>query len=170
MTPIEVVGLTVLILVLFLGLFSILFGFPGTIVILLAGVVYSLLTGFDRIGLKILLLLAGISLSAELLEFYLGVRGAARFGASKKSIGASLIGAAAGAVLMTPFLFGLGTLIGAFLGGFLGTFIVEIMRRKELKPAMRASYGAVAGRIAGIFVKGCFAFAMIVIILSAVYS
>jgi uncharacterized protein YqgC (DUF456 family) len=170
LTPLEAVGLTVFILVLFLGMLSILFGLPGTIIILLAGFVYSLLTGFDRIGLKILFLLAGISLTAELLEFYLGVRGAAKFGASKSSIAASLVGAFTGALLMTPFLLGLGTLLGAFLGGFFGTFIVEIIRRRDLKPAMRASYGAVAGRVAGIFVKGCFALIMIVIILSAVYS
>jgi len=75
LTPIEAVGLTVFILVLFLGIFSILFGFPGTIIILLASIVYSLITGFEKIGLKIILILAGISLSAELLEFYLGSQG-----------------------------------------------------------------------------------------------
>lgn len=170
MTPIEAVGLTVFILVLFLGFFSILFGFPGTIVILLASVAYSLLTGFEKIGFKILIILAGISLLAELLEFYLGIRGAAKFGASKGSITASLIGAVVGAILMTPFLLGFGTLIGAFLGGFAGTFLVEIARRNDLKPAMRASFGAIAGRVAGILAKGCFALIMIVIILSAVYS
>jgi uncharacterized protein len=170
LTPIEAVGLTVFILVLLLGVFSILFGLPGTIVILLACIVYSLLTGFEKFGFKIILILAGISLLAELLEFYLGFRGAAKFGASKGSIMASLIGAVAGAVLMTPFLLGLGTLIGAFLGGFAGTFIVEIIHRKDLKPAMRASYGAVAGRVAGILAKGCCALIMIVIVLSAIYS
>lgn len=170
MTPIEAVGLTVFILILFLGIFSILFGFPGTIIILLASVLYSMLTGFDRIGIRVLFILAGISLTAELLEFYLGIRGAAKFGASKGNIVASLIGAVAGAVIMTPFLLGLGTLTGAFLGGFAGTFIVEIIRRKDLKPAMRASYGAVAGRVAGTLAKGFFALLMIVMVLSAIYS
>lgn len=170
MTPIEAVGLTVFILVLFLGFFSILFGIPGTIIILLASIVFSVLTGFEKIGFKIILVLAGISLLAELLEFYLGIRGAARFGASKGSIIASLIGAVAGAVLMTPFLLGLGTLVGAYLGGFAGTFIVEIAHRKEMKPALRASYGAVAGRIAGILAKGCCALVMIAVILSTIYS
>lgn len=170
MTPIEAVGLTVFILILFLGIFSILFGFPGTIVILLASIVYALLTGFEKIGFKILIALVGLSLSAELLEFYLGVRGAAKFGASKGGIAASLVGAVAGAVLMTPFLMGLGTVAGAFLGGFAGTFIVEMIRRGDLKPAMRASYGAVAGRVAGTLAKGCLALIMVVIVLSAIYS
>jgi len=170
LTPIEAVGLTVFILILFLGIFSILFGFPGTIVILLASIVYALLTGFEKIGFKILIALLGLSLSAELLEFYLGVRGAAKFGASKAGIAASLVGAIAGAVLMTPFLLGLGTVVGAFLGGFAGTFIVEMIRRRDLKPAMRASYGAVAGRVAGTLTKGCLALVMVAIVLSAIYS
>ncbi len=170
MTPIETAGLTFFILVLFFGIFSILFGFPGTILILLASIVYAVLTGFEKIGFMMILVLGAISLVAELLDFYLGIRGAVRVGATKGSIAASLIGAAIGALLLTPFLLGFGTLIGAFLGGAAGTFIIELARQKDLKPAMRITYGSLIGRIFGVFAKGFCALVMIVIILSAIYS
>ena len=57
MTPLEVGGLTLFILVLLLGTFSILFGFPGTVIILIDAVVYGAITGFEKIGLKILITL-----------------------------------------------------------------------------------------------------------------
>lgn len=170
MSPFEVAGLTIFILVLFIGIFSIIFGFPGTVIILIDAVVYSLITGFKTIGWKILIVLIILSLLAETLDFMLGSAGAKRFGSSKKGIVASLIGGIAGAILMTPFLLGLGAVIGAFLGGFAGTFLVELIERKKLKPAVRAGYGNLIGRIAGIFAKSFFALVMIIIILSTIYS
>jgi hypothetical protein len=168
--PLETAGLTVFILVLFIGIFSTLFGFPGTIIILLASVIFAALTGFAKLGFKIILVLAMLSFAAEMLDFYLGVRGAARFGASKKGVVASVIGGVAGAILMTPFFFGLGTLMGAFFGGFAGTLTVELLRQKHLKPAMRASYGAVLGRMAGLMAKGGCAMAMTIMVLYNIYS
>ena len=57
MTPLEIGGLTLFILVLLFGAFSILFGFPGTVIILIDAVVYAAITGFGRIGFKILVTL-----------------------------------------------------------------------------------------------------------------
>jgi len=170
LSPFEVAGLTIFILILFIGIFSIIFGFPGTIIILIDAVIYSLITGFEKIGWKIIIVLIIISLLAETFDFMLGSAGAKRFGSSKKGIVASVIGGIAGAMIMTPFLLGLGALIGAFLGGFTGIFLVELIEQKKLKPAVRAGYGALIGRIAGVFAKSFFALAMIIIILSTIYS
>jgi len=74
-TPLEYAGLTVFILVLLIGFFSILMGLPGTLVILFDVLVYALVTGFDRIGFKILLTLVVISAIAASLEFLLGSPG-----------------------------------------------------------------------------------------------
>ncbi|MFB3926341.1 MAG: DUF456 domain-containing protein [Syntrophales bacterium] len=170
MTPLEIAGLTAFILILFLGLFSTLFGLPGTLIILTAAVVYSFITGFQTIGFKIILCLIVISVLAETLEFLLNVTGAARFGASREGITVSIIGALIGAALMTPLLLGLGTLVGALLGAFTGILLVELIRQKSLKPAARASYGALLGRITGLFAKSFFALIMVIIVLAAIYS
>jgi uncharacterized protein YqgC (DUF456 family) len=169
-TPLEFAGLTIFILVLLVGFFSILLGLPGTLVILFDVLVYALATGFNRIGFKILLVLVIISAVAESLEFLFGITWAKRYGTSKRGIVASLIGGVIGALLLTPVFMGLGALIGSFLGALLGAFTVEILNQGDLKPAARAGFGALMGRLAGMFAKGLCALAMVIITLMSIYS
>jgi uncharacterized protein YqgC (DUF456 family) len=168
-TPLEIAGLTVFILVLFIGIFSIVFGIPGTAVILLDVILYALITGFERISIKIVLILLVISILAEAIDFSLGVAGAARFGFSGRAIWISLISGFIGAVAMTPLFFGLGT-AGIFLGGFAGVLAIELVQQSKLKPALRTGYGAILGRVAGTLIKGFCALVMIVITMSNIYS
>lgn len=170
MTPLEIAGLTLFILVLLFGAFTVLFGLPGTVIILVDAAVYAAVTGFDRVGIKVLIILLILSILAELADFAVGMAGAVKFGASRKAFWASLIGALIGAAFMTPFLLGFGAVIGAFIGGFAGILIVELLRRQRLKPSLRAAWGATLGRAAGICVKGFFALIMVVITLSSVYN
>ncbi len=166
----EAIGLTLFILVLFAGLFLVIFGLPGTVVILISVILYALATGFSRIGLGTILILVLIALVAESLEFFLGAAGAQRLGASRASIIASVIGGIAGAAMMAPLLLGLGVILGSFIGAFAGVFTVEYAARRRLKPAARASYGALLGRLAGVVAKGFCAVTMIVISLMRIYS
>ncbi len=170
MTPLETAGLALFFLVLFLGMFSTIFGLPGTAIIFLDVLVYAAVTGFHRIGLGVLLALALIMVAAEAIEFFLGVLGAARFGASKQGLWASVLGGILGALLLTPSLLGLGAVAGAFFGGFAGTLLVEMLRQHKLKPAFRAAKGAMLGRIAGTAAKGLLCLLMIAITVSKIYS
>jgi len=170
LTPLEIGGLTLFILVLLFGTLSILYGLPGTIIILIDVVLYAAVTGFERISFKILLTLLMLSVLAELADFAVGMAGAVKFGVSRKAFWASVIGGLIGAALLIPFLLGLGAVAGAFFGGFAGILIVELLRQKRLKPALRAFRGAILGRAAGICVKGVFALAMVVITLTSVYN
>lgn len=170
MTPLEYAGLTIFILVMLIGFFSILLGLPGTLVILFDVLVYALVTRFDKIGLGTLLALVAISALAESLEFLFGITWARRYGTSKRGIAASIVGGIIGAVLLTPVFLGLGALIGSFLGALAGAFAVEILSQRELKPAARAGFGALMGRLAGLFAKGLCGLAMVIITLMAIYS
>ena len=170
MTPFEIVGSTIFILVLFTGIYSIVLGIPGTIIILIDVILYALITGFERIGFMIIVLLIIISILAEAMDFALGMSGAAHFGITKRGIMVSVIGGILGAAVMTPVLLGLGTVIGIFLGGFAGFLVVELIRQAKLKPASRTSYGAILGRVAGTLVKGFCAIVMIVLSLTNIYS
>ncbi len=170
MTPLEIVGLSVFIIILFIGIFSIIFGIPGTVIILIDVILYALITGFERVTIKIILLLLVMSVLAEGIDFSLGVAGAARFGISKKVIWISIISSFIGALALTPFFFGLGTVAGSFLGGFTGTLAVELIEQSRLKPALRIGYRAILGRVAGTLLKGSLALAMVVITMSNVYS
>jgi uncharacterized protein YqgC (DUF456 family) len=170
LSPIEVAGSTIFILALFLGLFSIIFGLPGTIIILLDVVVYGAVTRFETIGFKAILALLLLAAAAEALEFFVGMTAALRFGLSLKTFWASVIGGIVGAMVMTPFFFGLGAILGTFLGGFAGVFLYELVKRSRLKQAFRASYGAILGRVAGTMAKGFLAIVMIIIALTSIYS
>jgi uncharacterized protein len=170
LTPLEIGGLTLFILVLLFGTFSILFGLPGTIIILVDAALYAAVTGFERIGFKILITLLILSILAELADFAVGMAGAVKFGASRTAFWASVIGGLIGAILMMPFWLGLGAVTGGFLGGFIAILIVELLRQNRLKPAIRAAWGAILGRAAGICVKGVFALIMTVITLTSVYD
>ena len=170
MTPLETAGLTVFILVLFMGIFSIVFGIPGTAVILVDVILYALITGFERIGIKIILVLLVISIIAEAIDFSLGMAGAARFGISRRAIWISAISGFVGALVMTPLFLGLGTVAGIFLGGFTGLLAIEMIHQAKLKPALRVGHVAILGRVAGTLIKGFCALAMIVITMSNIYS
>ena len=170
MSPLETAGLTVFILVLFAGIFVTVFGLPGTVIILADVFVYALVTGFDPIGFKVILALTVIAVVAEAADFSLGMIGAARYGASRKGVWAALIGSLAGAAVATPLFTGVGTLLGIFLGGFAGVFLVEYMEQRKLKPAFRASYGAVLGKVGGILIKGLLSVLMVMITLYHIYS
>ncbi|MDD5168108.1 MAG: DUF456 domain-containing protein [Syntrophales bacterium] len=170
MSPIEVAGLTVFIMVLFLGLFSIVFGLPGTLVILLDVLIYSAVTCFDTIGLKVIVVLILLAAAAEALEFFVGMSVAARFGLSAKGFWASIVGGIIGASLMTPMLLGLGTVLGLFMGGLAGVLVAELIRQGHLKPAFRAGYGAILGRLAGTLVKGILGVVMVIVTLTSIYS
>ncbi|MDI6775878.1 MAG: DUF456 domain-containing protein [Syntrophales bacterium] len=170
MSPLEITGLTVFILVLFAGIFSTVFGLPGTLIILFDVILYALCTGFERIGFKIIAVLFIIVLLAETLDFALLMAGAARFRMSKGMIWASVACGFIGAMLLTPAFLGLGAVAGTFLGGFAGMLTVELIRQHRLKPAFRTGYRAIMGRSAGILLKGFSALVMTVITLSNVYS
>ena len=170
MSPLEIGGLTVFILVLFFGAFSVLFGFPGTVIILLDAFVYAAVTGFEKIGFKVLLTLLILSVLAEIADFAVGMAGAAKFGASRRGFWGFLVGGLIGASLLAPFLLGLGIIVGALFGGFLGMTVLELLQRRRLKPSLRAAWGAVLGRAAGTIVKGLFALIMVIITLAGVYS
>jgi uncharacterized protein YqgC (DUF456 family) len=170
LTPLEVGGLTLFILVLLFGTFSILFGFPGTVIIFIDALIYSIITGFEKIGIKILLTLLILSALAEVADFAVGMAGAIKFGVSRKGFWAFTIGGFIGALLMTPLFLGLGLLLGTFLGGVIAILTMELLARNKLKPSLRAAYGSILGRVAGICVKGFFALIMVIITLTSIYS
>ncbi|MFA4916311.1 MAG: DUF456 domain-containing protein [Syntrophales bacterium] len=170
MSPLAITGLTIFISVLLLGVFSTIFGLPGTVIILFDVVIYALCTGFESISCKVIAALIIITLLAEASDFVPLMAGAPRFGLSKRMVWTSVVCGFIGAILLTPVLLGLGIIAGLFLGGLVGMLAVEIIRQYRLKPLFRTGYRAMMGRIAGIMIKGFSALAMTVIVLLNVYS
>ena len=108
-------GFTVFILILFAGIFLNLFGLPGTVVIFFDVLFYAIFTGFDHVGLKIILFLLISAIIAETIDF-LVMAGRYQPMTSKKSFGAAAIGAIVGAFFLTPFFWGTGHMGRIFFG------------------------------------------------------
>ena len=164
------VGFTIFILILFAGIFLNLFGLPGTVVIFFDVLFYSIFTGFDRVGLKIILFLLISAITAETIDFFI-VRGeTSQSLVSKKSFAAVVLGAFIGTFLLTPFLGGPGIWIGFFLGGFAGILTIEVIRQSKLKAPHRALNRVIVTMAGKKIIKGFITLCMIAFSLSNIYS
>ncbi len=91
---------------------------------------------------------------AEFLEFLCQVKGAQKFGATKRGGWGGIAGALAGAIVGTPFLLGAGALIGASLGAYGGSFLVEkVVAHRSWKEAHYSSLGTFWGKLSGMIIK-----------------
>lgn len=169
MEAIAIAGLIIFYLVLLFGIVSIFFGIFGTLIIFLDALVYGLLTNFERVGFKGLLILLCLYMVGELLEYVFIVIGAKRFGASTKAIIGALVGGVIGAIVGTTALPIIGTAMGAFLGVFLGAFVVELATKRKVVASLKAGAGSFLGRAGAICAKFVIAIAMVVIILLRIH-
>ncbi|MCX7982819.1 MAG: DUF456 family protein [Syntrophales bacterium] len=170
MTSLEMVLAGIFIIALFGCLFLTIFGLPGVAIIFLIVLVYALFTEFAVLGVHTLILLFVLAVVAEIIDFSVGVTTSFYLGLSIHNFLAALIGSILGMTLFTPFLMGLGTLLGFFLGGFGGVAAAELIRQIKLKPAFRASSLSIFKRLGSTAIKGLIGVYMISITLIHVYS
>jgi len=169
----DILGTIFLFLGMGLGLLIIPFGLPGVALILISALIYSSITDFEAaIGIKFFILLCVLTVIAESADNWLMALGAKKYGASRGAIWLSFLGGLLGGLLGGPllalFLGFLGPFVGAFLGAFLTVFLYEYARQKPTDQALRAGWGTVLGRMAGIVVKMTIGVAMVVAISVAV--
>lgn len=165
-----VMGFSIFILILFAGIFLNLFGLPGTVVIFFDVLFYAIFTGFDYVGLKIILFLLILTIIAETIDIFFDIGGTSRQIVSKKSLGAAAVGALVGIFFLTPLWGGPGIWIGFFTGGLAGTLIIEFINQSKLKAPFRMSGRAVFAMVGGKMFKGLITLSMIAFSLSNIYS
>ncbi len=165
MIALRIPGIIALTLAMIAGLYLIIFGLPGTWIILGLAIIAAAITGFHKITWVIILILIGLALLAELIEFLAGYLGARAKGASRWASLSAIVFSFIGAILLSGFPPVLGSLIGAFLGAFLGAAVVEYIIKKEWKQARRAGIAVLFGRVVAIISKVAVGVAMIVITL-----
>lgn len=166
----DYVLLALYILVSLAGLISLIFGLPGTFIILGASVLYGWYGGFSEITVRVIIILVVLALAGELIEFLLGILGSKKYESSNRAIVGSIIFGIIGAVMGAPFFFGIGAVIGAFAGAFAGAILMELSQGKKMDEAIKSGWGAFLGRVAGTISKGAVGIAMIAITVLAVLS
>jgi len=157
----EIAGIVLFITFSVAGIAIIFLSMPGTFVILAGIFLYALMTGFNSVSWKLLLLFLLMSVFAESADNLLAMLGAKKSGASKSSTWAVLAGSIAGAFaggIIAPVA---GSIIGAFIGGAAAPFAVEYLKSKNLRHSMKAGMGSLAGRLGGMLLKFLIALIMI---------
>ncbi len=182
-TALVYLGTALFVVTLFVGVLATLVGLPGTVLILLDTVIFSVCHGFQRPHWWLLLILLVISILAETSDNLLSALGVKAGGGSTRTSLWALIGGVAGAIVGANFspvlsLLGMtgglaGVVFGALLpplvlaavGGFLASYIYELRTGKQPAEARRAGWAALAGRLAGVLLKAVLASMMVGVVL-----
>jgi uncharacterized protein YqgC (DUF456 family) len=156
-------------LVLLVASLLVYLGLGGNFVLLGLALVHALVTGFDPIGWPLLLVLLGIALLGELVEFLLGTFYVLRKGAGGGAAVGGFIGGLVGGVAGHAVIPVIGAVLGSFAGGFAGAVLGELRRQRRLEPSLRAGTHAFIGRMLAILVKHAFGLVMVFLILRATW-
>ena len=140
------------------GLVIIPFGLPGIGVVFGSALLYALATQFNSgISLNLILILGVLTILGETADNWLMAAGAKRFGASTAAAWLSLLGGFVGALTLGPLLAVvlsvIGPVVGAFLGAFIAVVLYERRQKQNWQEALRAGWGTLLGRLAGIALK-----------------
>ena len=101
---IQILWIIFFIVVCLAGLIISVFGGPGPFIIFGGAFLYGLIEHFQDIDFATLLVLLILSIAGEIMEFFSGLIGAKKFGASKAGMIGALIGGITGSLIGTLFL------------------------------------------------------------------
>lgn len=133
-------------LIMIAGLSGIIFPIiPSTPLIWLGILVYAVFDGFKSITWLLLLIFAALAALSLVLDYFAGIIGARKFGATKWGVIGSIIGSLGG--------FMAGGIIGLIMGPFLGAVLFEILFGNDLRTAFKSGIGTIAGFLGGAISK-----------------
>ena len=170
MSPLNAFGLTIFILVLFLAIFVCIHGLPGMLLIVADVLVYSIITGFEKIGWKAALAVIIVAVAVETGDVFWAMQGSPRFRPSRQTVLFSFAGSCLFALLLTPPFLVAGLVGGFFLGGMIGLFCTTIIQEAKLNPSYRMPFSVLFSRTSALFVKGSVAAALVCFTLLSSYD
>jgi len=164
----HVLGIALLFGVCLAALASLLFGIPGTFLIVAAALVYAWATGFAAVHWSTIGWLALLALAGEGIELAAASVATAGTQPSRRAAVAALAGGLVGGLIGTPFLFGIGSLLGALLGAFAGAALAVASEGGGAMAAWATGLAALRGRLLGFVCKSAIAVVMLVLLAAAV--
>lgn len=133
---------------------------PGTPLIFLAALGYGFYEKFHRVTPLILGILFVLMVMSLLIDYFAGVIGAKKYGASKYGTWGSFIGGIVGVIVFN--------IPGLLLGPFAGAVIGEMIYGKKVDESFRVGLGTVMGMAGGAFFKIIIGVSMVIIYLTGV--
>lgn len=143
---------------------------PGNWAMVALVIVWELFYPGSSLGTLFFVLFIGLALLGELVEFGAQIYGSKKYGSSKTSTAAGVIGAIVGALAGAPFMFGVGAILGALFGAWAGCYLAErLIRRQPSEVAFRAAQGAMVGKFFGMVIKFGIGVAMLLLTASHIW-
>ena len=161
-------GLLLLLLACLASLASLLLGVPGTFFTVIAALFYGWATGFAAVHWSTVGWLLLLAVIGEGFEFFAGAAGAAGERPSRRVMMGALAGGVVGGLVGTPFLFGVGSLLGALVGAFAGAALAVVLEGGTVGSALSTGLAAMRGRLLGFVLKAAVAVVMLVVLAAAV--
>jgi len=134
---------------------GILFGLPGTwLMVLFAVLLEWWQPGQFMFSWTVLWVAVGLAVLGEVLEFVLGAVWSRHAGGSTRGAALAIIGSIVGGILGTALPVPLvGTLLGSCLGAFVGALLGDLWVGRPLFQSLKAGQGAAVGRFWGTVAK-----------------
>jgi len=155
----------ILLLILLVGVLLLPVGIPGNFIGAFLILIYYIIEGAETFNFYHFIIVFLFAVSCEILDYFAGVMGARKFGASKLGLVGAFFGAIFGLIIGSSLLPFIGTIAGVFLGLFFGTFIMEIIFvRKNMQDSIKAGFGAMLGRTFAISYKYMVGFGIIIFV------
>ena len=151
----ELVLATVCIVLMVLALGLHIFSLPANWAVLGILLLWRVITpeAATTMDVTFFIIVGGLALLGEILEFAVQMLGAKKYGSSGKGNFGGIVGAIAGAILGAPFFFGLGALAGALCGAYTGCLLMEMGQGRSFDSAAHAAKGAFFGKFLGLGIK-----------------
>ncbi len=118
---------------------------PSTPLIWLGIFIYAVCDGFESISWFLLLIFTSLTIISVVLDYFGGVIGAKKYGATRWGLIGSVIGGIAG--------FFMGGIVGLIFGPFFGAVLLELVFGKDLRGAFKSGVGTLVGFIGGAVAK-----------------
>jgi uncharacterized protein YqgC (DUF456 family) len=155
-------------LVALAGVILTFFGIGGTFLVLLGAVLYDVVSWSWTIPLVTLVILAGLAVLGEILEWLVTALGAKAGGVSRWGIIGTIAGSIIGGIILSPLMPIIGTFLGILLGAMAGAFLFELMHTKHAGRAWKAAKAALLGRALVSLAKLIIAIVQVVLVVRAV--
>jgi len=148
----DILAYAILILMCLTGFIFVFLAGPGTVLVLLGATIFAFMTRFSVLDLWTLVILVGLYLLGEFMEYVALIVGAKRLGASNAAIVGAIAGGILGAVGGSAWLV-IGVIPGTLCGIFLGAFILELLVKRDWKQSLKSGIGSLVGRVGSIAAK-----------------
>lgn len=153
------------------GILMVPLGLPGTWLIVVGAMLYSIFFGFDGGASSpwaVNAILLGLAIFGEIVEFFVGTLGSKPLKVSNGAIICAFIGGIVGGIIGVP-VFLVGALLGIFVGAFLGALIYEWVTLKNFGRALVNATAVLATRVVATFLKTSLALGMGIYLLFKIF-